>query len=121
MKDNLSIAISKVKKYAEINNYNSINDWYSNCKLKNFTDFIGFSIFKELNLQPYQLIEKAYPSENLIPWKLEVVPPNFWSKKENRVSYLKWFENEIGIKEFSDWYSITWSQLNKKRGGSFIN
>ena len=118
MQDKVSLAISKVKEYAEINNYQSIKDWYNNCKLKNLIDFIGSEIFRELNLEPYQIIQKAYPSENVIPWKLDVVPPNFWDQKENRVSYLKWFENEIGIKEFSDWYSITWSQLNKKRGGS---
>ncbi len=52
-------------------------------------------------------------------WKFQKVPEGYWDDGENVLAFVKWLEVKLDIKDKSDWYHISTTQLNQF-GGSFL-
>ena len=53
-------------------------------------------------------------------WLFNSTSQGFWAKAYNRKRYLKWLGEELGLKEYEDWYQLTRSVLNDNHGGRLL-
>ena len=53
-----------------------------------------------------------YPEYEWLPWKFVRVPRGFWADTNNQKKFLNWAQNELGIKNYTDWYKVTPTVLN---------
>jgi hypothetical protein len=59
------------------------------------------------NCSPLSLLTTVYPDYEWLPWKLAVLPKNFWSKDKNKRHFIEWAGKQLGVKELSDWHNVT--------------
>ncbi len=62
-----------------------------------------------------QLLIAVYPEYSWEPWKFNKAPKGYFDNVENQKSYVKWLEQELKIKEKSDWYKFT-AKVEKSGG-----
>ena len=55
-----------------------------------------------------QVLSRMYPDYEWLPWKFEYCTRNFWLDVKNIRRYLDWAGKEMGVKEMSDWYNVTY-------------
>jgi hypothetical protein len=55
---------------------------------------------------PSLLITNVFPEYNLLPWKFTTCPKDFWNKVENQKTFFDWAAQELGVKEYNDWYKV---------------
>jgi len=67
----------------------------------------------------YRALQDAFPEHKWLPWKFSQVPLNYWRSFENRISFLKWAEEQLGITEPEGWYNVKYSQL-RHMGGALV-
>ena len=60
----------------------------------------------------YNLLSSTYPEYDWLPWKLEKCTPEFWEDANNQRKFVQWVENELKIKEKSDWYNVDFRVIN---------
>jgi hypothetical protein len=49
-------------------------------------------------------------------WAYDVVPPRFWTHRENRRDYLLWLGYKLGFRRMQDWYRITHEDVKRHHG-----
>ena len=57
------------------------------------------------------LITRAFPNYNWLPWKFKQSPKRFWKDENNIKSYMNWLSEKLNIKTMEDWYKVT-SEVN---------
>jgi hypothetical protein len=79
------------------------------------------------------MLSTIYPEHQWLPWKFESCHRGYWENMTEQRKYLDWVAKELKIKEFSDWYKISWKvEISKKfhvdfkdiqnlRGGRLLN
>jgi hypothetical protein len=71
-------------------------------------DIGGAAILNKFNTSPSQLLNSVYPEYDWLPWKFEKGPSHYWEDVKNQRKFMDWAAKQIGIKEMSDWYNITY-------------
>ena len=57
-----------------------------------------------------------YPDFDWLPWKFEQCPKHYWNDPKNVRKYMDWAGTQLGIKQLTDWYKISFTvkkKLNK--------
>lgn len=67
-----------------------------------------------------ELLPLAYPEHEWQHWRLQTpLRPLYWKNKEYQKKFLWWLGLKLGIKTWSDWYSLTKRQV-KDHGGAYL-
>jgi hypothetical protein len=82
--------------------------------MKDLLDIGGYPILKEYNNSLFSLLSSVYPQYNLLPWKFEKRPQNFWEDTKIQRNFIEWAGKQFNIKEMSDWYKVS-VKVNKKQ------
>jgi hypothetical protein len=48
----------------------------------------------------------VYPDYEWLPWKFTKGEKNYWDNIANKRKFLDWAGKQLGVNEYSDWYSI---------------
>jgi hypothetical protein len=67
----------------------------------------GLTLLSKYNYSPSALITSIFHEHELLPWKFTRSSLNFWNKVENQRNFMNWASQQLGIKEPSDWYTVT--------------
>lgn len=67
----------------------------------------GATIVKNNSL--HELLVEQYPDYDWLPWKFHNCPKNYWKDNKNIHKFMKWVENQLGIKELNDWYNVSFT------------
>jgi hypothetical protein len=104
---------------AEQLNIKEPSDWYKiTQKVRNFQenylhykdidDIGGKSLLSNYYRgSPALLVTSIFPEYQLLPWKFDICPKNFWNKMENQREFMNWAAQQLNIKEPSDWYKVS--------------
>ncbi len=93
--------------------YKSQEDWYQVCDSR-INQNLGRGATKRKSL--IELLSELYPRYQWLPWKFKRVSSRFWSKRENRLDYMKWLGKKLKYKKRSDWYQVTKSDFVENDG-----
>ena len=52
------------------------------------------------------LIMSSFPEYDWLPWKFYLTPEVYWSENENRLKYMTWLYERLGLKSMEDWYTV---------------
>jgi hypothetical protein len=53
------------------------------------------------------MLSTLYPEYDWLPWKFAQSPKKFWDDISNQKRFLEWAGNQLGVKQYSDWYKVT--------------
>jgi hypothetical protein len=67
----------------------------------------GGGLLAKYQGSPLLLLSTVYPDCEWLPWRFERVPVHFWEDISNQRKFLDWAAQELGIKDFTKWYSVT--------------
>ena len=79
---------------------------------KNIVNLGGISFLSLYDNSLFQSLSIVYPDYDWLPWKFGKCPKNFWENVNNQRKFLDWAGKELGTKDMSDWYKITY-EVNK--------
>ncbi len=54
-----------------------------------------------------QMLSSIYPEHEWLPWKFKKCPSKYWESDINKRKFLEWVGNQLGVKRYEDWYTIT--------------
>jgi hypothetical protein len=100
--------------------FSKIKDFYR-VSANDFRDNGGRTLLALHKESPSTIIIKYYPEIDWKLWLFEKVPQGYWKEKENRISYLEWFEKRCGIKTYEDWYDIIKTDFESNHGIGLLN
>ena len=66
---------------------------------------------------PMLVLSTVYPEYEYVPWKFEHIPRNSLSDISSKRKFMDWAGKELGIKQYSDWYSVS---AKVKKEGCFV-
>jgi hypothetical protein len=117
--------IGKQLKYKEMSDwYNVTNKVKKNNVFSNFQDFENVGCAHLLstyyNCSPSLLLHTLYPEYNWLPWKFSHIPKNFWTDNKNKKQFLDWAGNQLGIKDYSDWYKVVSADIRDLGGENLL-
>jgi len=98
--------------------YNKLEDWYK-VSQKDFTSNYGSGMMYRYNHSPIQILKKVFPNYNWLEWKMNMVPPNFWKNRNNRIRYMNFLFKELGFTKMEDWYKVKSSDFKSSIIGEF--
>jgi hypothetical protein len=81
-----------------------------------WTRAIGSGLLEYHNSSLIKCLQALYPTHEWLEWKFSTVTSMFWADISNQRKYFVWLKNEIGIKQYSDWYDVDVNVLKKHRG-----
>ena len=87
-----------------------------------FQDFFklgGEGLLKQCGSSPYKLLSTVYPDYDWLPWKFDRCVSYYWDDIKNQRKFMDWAGKELGIKEKSDWFKVTY-HVNKQNVVSFV-
>ena len=61
-----------------------------------------------------------YPEYNWRPWLFRKTPQGFWFERENRLEYMAWLEERLGIQNDDDWYKVEESDFSANSGAGIL-
>ncbi len=106
----------KYMKYLEAKlGYVNPEDWYR-VGVRDFIQNNGAALVAKHGV--HVLVQELYPDYEFLPWKFQTAPDGFWNEKKNRLRFLVWLQNELGVKNPEDWYAISRETISKNGGRS---
>jgi len=95
------------------------SDWYS----LSYADVaqVASGVLGHFNNSLIKALQTVYPEYIWYEWRFNQVPKGFWNDINNLRDYINWLSDQLDIKEFQDWYSVTIPQLLSLRAYSPIN
>lgn len=69
----------------------------------------GKTYYKTRNYR--KIIINLFPELNLLEWKFQKIPWNYWKKKSNLILLKKYIEKKHKYKKLRDWYKLDWNIL----------
>ena len=94
---------------------NKCQDWYQ-VNLKIVKQHRGLGLLWHYDGSFIQAITTLLPHHEWHIWKFNYVTKNFWTDPENLLAYLRWFEQELGMKKPEDWYQVSHLDFRKNYG-----
>ena len=111
---------------------NEMSDWYNvHFQVENSLKFRpieqkiielgGLSLLmKKYKGDKSTLLSTVYPEYNWLPWRFLHTPKTFWDNKDNQKKFLEWAKEQLGIKEFEDWYNVNQMVFGGERWGLIL-
>jgi hypothetical protein len=100
-------------------NWHNSEDWYK-INQKIFYDNNGSGILQFFNSSPISVVKDFITDYDFKEWLFTITSSGFWHKRENRLSYLKWLEIELGYNSCEDWYDVMLEDFLNNKGHAFI-
>ncbi len=101
-------------------NFKTLDDWYKVSK-EDFKKNRGISLLNNCYRHtPWAAVVDCFPKRKWLLWKFTHAPSNFWTKKQNRIDYLKWLGKQMGFKTWEDWYSISQDAFLNNHGAMLL-
>lgn len=69
---------------------------------------------------PVGIVTKILPEFDWKIWKFQMTPMGYWEDDKNKIKYLKWLEEKIGIKKPYDWYEVSINHFKENYGDTLI-
>jgi hypothetical protein len=85
--------------------YRSIEDWY-NVSYLDFLQNKGGSILLNCKKAVYSVLMEFYPKYDWKEWMFKTSPIGFWAVRKNRIRYMHWLGERLGLQDPEDWYSV---------------
>ena len=111
----------QMNKIKDLLNLKNTND-FKNISLESFQTLDGsFEILQRYNHSYFDCLCSIYPDEN---WKIydfyKKIPISYWNSIDNQKDYLEnVIKEKLNIKEYKDWYDISFTQLTDHGGHIF--
>lgn len=55
-----------------------------------------------------------------VMWKFQMLPMGYWKDESHRISYLEWFENQMGIIKPEQWYKVSVHDFKNNHGSTLF-
>jgi hypothetical protein len=81
------------------------NDWYS-VRNHQVIQLGGGGLLQYFGGSLSSSLTSIYPNHNWEPWKFHQIQRGLWKKEKEVQRFVVWLENQLEIKEISDWYRI---------------
>jgi hypothetical protein len=65
-------------------------------------------------------VMKNLPKHAWLEWNFSRTPKGFWDERRNRVRYLKWLGEKLGITSLDGWYKATRDDFEKNCGSQLV-
>ena len=66
---------------------------------------------------PIHAVKECFPNYDWQEWKFVHVPTAFWHSRQNRRRYMTWLGEQLGIRQWQDWYRVSTKDFLDYRGG----
>ena len=72
------------------------------------------------SISPINIVTSVLNDFDWRIWKFQMVPMGFWENKKNKLEYLFWLENKIGIKKPDGWYTVGLNDFYDNYGRTLV-
>jgi hypothetical protein len=95
-------------------------DWYRLTQ-RQLLDNHGGGFSQELyNGSPVAAVKDVFPEHDWKEWLFSYVPHGFWKLPANRIRYLRWLEEQLGMNGPEDWYRVTAQDFLHNAGSGLL-
>ncbi len=105
--------------FEETNGLRTCEDWYR-VRAYQLEKFGGRSSLLRIIGSVAAVARYAHPDWKWNEWLFQRVPDGFWETRENRLRYVVWLEDRLGIGDPSGWLALTPADLRQHRGGELL-
>lgn len=98
--------------FSDQRNMKRKEDWY-NITTRDLLVNGGDGILVQYNNSISSMLTEVFPDHKWQIWRFQQVPKGFYDNLDNKRDYFDWLEDELEIKELSDWYRISLDQIAK--------
>ncbi len=96
------------------------SDWYRITKTS-FYDNHGAGLLRTFYQDsPQRAVREILPEMDWKPWLFTSVPQRFWHAAENRLYYLRWLGQQLGLRQPPDWSALSARQLRQHHGAGLL-
>lgn len=95
-------------------------DWYNISKQDFHCNYGGGLIANYYRDSPQQAVLDYLPDHPWRGWLFRSTPQGFWQSKQNRMDYMDWLGETLGLKSLDDWYHVSRSHFHTHRGGGML-
>ena len=99
--------------------YRSAADWYQVTN-QDFKDHKGGAFLNCYNNTVSAAVMAYKPRYDWKEWLFRVTPKGFWHLRKNRLRYVRWLANRLGIERASDWYRVTDNDFKQNCGQELL-
>lgn len=96
------------------------SDWYQITKGTFYENRGGGLLANYFGDSPQRALNEYLPEEDWLPWKFRSVPQSFWKPRENRMRYLSWLAEQLGIISEQAWSTVRSSDFYENGGGGLL-
>lgn len=98
----------------------NFTDWYRVDTLS-ISKHGGSGLLRKFNNSLFELLKDVYPTHDWKAWDFPYVPEGFWADTNNQIQYFQHLAQKLRIKDWTDWYNVTYDDIWKNRGAGLIN
>jgi hypothetical protein len=80
----------------------------------------GTLIVHSYNSSLYHLLCKIFPEIDWLPWKFERAVKNYWEDENIQKKFIKYATEKFNIRNPSDWYNVTYKQMQEIGGATLL-
>lgn len=100
--------------------YSNWEDWYQ-IESNSFHSHHGTGLlFHSFHNSPSFAVVNSFPEHKWERFKFRVVPHGYWDEKKNQRGYLEWLSDQMGYKNWEDWYKIDNTSFVSNYGAGFL-
>lgn len=95
-------------------------DWYRITKNAFYKNRGGGLLANYFSDSPQRALNEYMPSECWLPWSFNSVPQSYWKLRENRMRYMSWLAEQLGIVSAEGWSSVRAPDFHNRGGGGLL-
>lgn len=115
-KQNIMAFMEEAKRRLSIGRW---EDWY-NVGHKQFVELGGRTLLNQFNGSPSSLIMSTYPEYDWNKLEFKHAPLNYWSNKDNIVTFMEEAKLKLNIHRWEDWYNVGYNELIEVGANSIL-
>ncbi len=100
--------------------YRKLEDWYQVSKQDFHVNAGGGLLANYYQDSPQKAVVAHFPDYPWRPWLFRSTSQGFWQDKKNRLAYVDWLGEELGLESLDDWYKVSRSHFHTNRGGGML-
>ncbi|HCS52150.1 hypothetical protein [uncultured Rubinisphaera sp.] len=100
--------------------YKKTEDWYQVSKQDFHVRSGGGLLANYYHDSPQQAVLAHFPEYEWRPWLFRSTSQGFWQDKKNRLAYMDWLGDHLGLKSLEDWYKVSRSHFHTNHGGGML-
>lgn len=118
--DHLENRIAYMKWLEKTLGYKKPEDWYQIAKQDFHVNQGGGMLANYYGDSPQRALLDLYPDFTWRPWLFRSTSQGFWKDKQNRIAYMDWLGQHLGLKSHEDWYQVSRSHFHTNHGGGML-